>query len=75
MPKMNGFEFIEALIALTQLSSDCDSPEIVLMSTSNSPLDHAKISAFPCIKQYLQKGEYSLQVLEKLVAQPTEADC
>jgi CheY-like chemotaxis protein len=53
MPRMSGFEFIEA--ALAELGSDFAKMVVVMLTTSLDPSDRARAERLSMIKHYFEK--------------------
>ena len=53
MPRMNGFEFLEAAIA--ELGDEFKSGVVVMLTTSLDPKDQQRAQQFSTIKKYINK--------------------
>ena len=53
MPRMSGFEFMEA--ALAEFGTDFTKVVVVMLTTSLDPSDRARAQQFPMIKHYFEK--------------------
>ena len=53
MPRMNGFEFLEAAVA--QLGPNFTKVCIVMLTTSLNPSDHARAKEFEVVRDFLNK--------------------
>ena len=70
MPRMDGFEFLEALTK--ELDPATETVVIVMLTTSLNPEDEARARAFDVVKDYINKPleiEHLKQVVELLKAQ------
>jgi CheY-like chemotaxis protein len=68
MPRMSGFEFIEA--ALAELGSDFAKMVVVMLTTSLDPNDRARAQSLAMIKHYFEKPltREQLDVIVAIVA-------
>lgn len=65
MPKMNGFEFVEA--AQAEFGLDF-APVVVMLTTSLNPKDQERARQSPLIKHYLKKPLTSESLLQTISA-------
>lgn len=55
MPRMNGFEFVEALIAKVQGCDGACLPDMYFLTSSNAQMDRGRAAQIPSMKGYLIK--------------------
>ena len=65
MPRMSGFEFLEA--ALAEFGSEFAKMVVVMLTTSLDPSDRARAQQLPMIKHYFEKP-LSREQLDAIVA-------
>ena len=53
MPRLNGFEFLEA--AIDAFGSNFEKTPVIMLTTSLDPQDQARAQSFPVVKSYLNK--------------------
>ena len=65
MPRMNGFEFLEA--ATERLGENFARMVVFMLTTSLNPVDMARAQSYPVVKEYVSKP-LALEDLERLSA-------
>jgi CheY-like chemotaxis protein len=64
MPKMGGFEFLAKFAPLCQ-DSLLSKSKVMMYSSSDRGEDKQRAFGFPCVKDFLIKGELSVDELER----------
>lgn len=64
MPACDGFEVLEAIEAQKLLHW----PEITIMTSSDHQKDKDRVFEFKMVKNYLVKGQFDLEELERIVS-------
>ena len=64
MPRMNGFEFLEAA---SQLPLEAQKPVIIMLTTSLDPREEACASAFDLVKGHISKP-LSLDIVQTVIS-------
>ena len=64
MPKMGGFEFLAKFSRLHQYS-ELRNSNVMMYSTSDRNEDRQRAFGYPCVKDFLIKGELSVDDLEQ----------
>ena len=73
MPKMGGFEFLAKFSPLHQ-DSDLRKSIVLMYSASNRSEYRKKAFGFPCVKDFLVKGELSVDELEQKITRLLEVN-
>lgn len=67
MPRMNGFEFLEAFTKLREGSDHYDSVVVIVFSSSEFDSERQRAIAFPCVRDFLVKGKTTKEELRAKV--------